>query len=67
MKDKVLQYCRREMLFSPGEAVVCAVSGGADSVALLHCLHTLSNELGICLSAAHYNHCLRGEVHLIVS
>ena len=60
MKDKVLQYCRREMLFSPGEAVVCAVSGGADSVALLHCLHTLSNELGICLSAAHYNHCLRG-------
>ena len=50
MKDKVLQYCRREMLFSTGEAVVCAVSGGADSV----------NELGIRLSAAHYNHCLRG-------
>ena len=60
MRDKVLQYCRRENLFSPGAAVVCAVSGGVDSVALLHCLYDLSGELEIRLSAAHFNHCLRG-------
>jgi len=60
VRDKVLQYCRRENLFSPGAAVVCAVSGGVDSVALLHCLYDLSGELEIRLSAAHFNHCLRG-------
>lgn len=44
----------------PGSRVVCAVSGGADSVALLHCLASLREELGITLTAAHFNHCLRG-------
>lgn len=61
MKDKVLQWCRRERLIQPGEHVVCAVSGGADSVAMLHCLLALREELQISISAAHYNHCLRGE------
>lgn len=41
-------------------AIVCAVSGGADSVALLHCLAALAPTMGISLSAAHFNHCLRG-------
>lgn len=58
MKDKV----KAALLgLSPGSALVCAVSGGADSVALLHCLRGLSGELGYALSAAHFNHCLRGE------
>ena len=61
MRDKVLQWCRRERLTSPGDRVVCAVSGGADSVALLHCLLSLRQELEIDVAAAHYNHCLRGE------
>lgn len=61
MRDKVLAFCRREALFAPGAQVVCAVSGGADSVALLHCLLKLRQELGITVTAAHYNHCLRGE------
>jgi len=59
--DKILQHCRREQLFRPGEQVVCALSGGADSVALLHCLLALREDLQITVSAAHYNHCLRGE------
>ncbi len=37
--------------------IVCAVSGGADSVCLLNTLHSL----GYRVAAAHYNHCLRGE------
>ena len=44
----------------PGSRVVCAVSGGADSVALLHCLAALQRELDFTLTAAHFNHCLRG-------
>src|SRR5438046_9139066 len=44
-----------------GEHVLVAVSGGADSTALLLCLLQLAPALGIRLSAAHLNHCLRGE------
>jgi tRNA(Ile)-lysidine synthase len=49
----------------PGDRVTCAVSGGADSTALLLLLHTANtqprNALGVGLSAIHVNHGLRGE------
>ncbi len=61
MKAKLLSYCRAEALFSPGDRVICGVSGGADSIALVHCLHSLETELGITVEAAHFNHKLRGE------
>ncbi len=41
-----------------GETVLCAVSGGADSMCLLH---LLSRREGILLHAAHFDHRLRGE------
>lgn len=44
----------------PGDGVGVAVSGGADSVALLRLLLELRHELGIVLSAVHFNHQLRG-------
>lgn len=44
-----------------GETIVCAVSGGADSMALLWGLYLLKDKLDISLSAAHFNHHLRGE------
>ena len=44
-----------------GEAIVCAVSGGADSVAMLFAFYLLREKLEIQLSAAHFNHRLRGE------
>ena len=47
-------------LVRPGEQVVCAVSGGADSVALLFGMYLLREKLQIVLSAAHVNHHLRG-------
>ena len=48
-------------LTQPGETVVCAVSGGADSMALLWGLYLLKEDLGLRISAAHFNHHLRGE------
>ena len=43
-----------------GAKIVCALSGGGDSVALLHGLLSVREELGLELTAAHFNHCLRG-------
>ena len=48
-------------LLKPSEHIVCAVSGGADSMALLWSLFTRQKELSITVSAAHFNHHLRGE------
>src|ERR1700677_2688342 len=49
----------------PGDRICAAVSGGADSVALLLLLHAANglprNALGVGLSAAHVHHGLRGE------
>ncbi|NCB63879.1 MAG: tRNA lysidine(34) synthetase TilS [Clostridia bacterium] len=43
-----------------GSAVICAVSGGSDSMCLLHYLASHAQEGGYVLHAAHYNHHLRG-------
>ena len=48
-------------MIQPGDTVTCAVSGGADSVALLFGLYLLKEKLSIDLRAAHFNHHLRGE------
>ncbi len=61
MRAKLLSYCREQGLFLPGETVICGVSGGADSMAMLHCLYGLQEELDIRVEAAHFNHLLRGE------
>ena len=61
MLNKLLAFIRRYDMLKPGDCVVCAVSGGADSVALLFALYLLRQKLGISVSAAHFNHRLRGE------
>jgi tRNA(Ile)-lysidine synthase len=61
MRDEVLRYIRRFELMKAGDRVLVAVSGGADSVALLRLLQELRSELGIVLAVAHFNHGLRGE------
>ncbi len=61
MLNKVCAFIRSQKLIQPGDRVVCALSGGADSVALLWAMYLLTEKLGITLSAAHFNHNLRGE------
>lgn len=61
MLNKLLAFIRRYELIAAGDRVICAVSGGADSVAMLFALYLLREKLQITLEAAHFNHCLRAE------
>ena len=61
MQNKLLNFIREEHLIAPGDTIICAISGGADSVALLFALYLLKDKLNIRLEAAHFNHHLRGE------
>ena len=61
MLESMEKLIRDRDLIPPGAAVLCAVSGGADSVCLLHALYRLRARMGFSLAAAHYNHQLRGE------
>ena len=53
----------RELL-PRGTKLLCAVSGGADSMCLLHLMKSRAAELEIQVFAAHYEHGLRGEESL---
>lgn len=61
MLNKLLKQLRQYDMVAQGDHVICAVSGGADSVALLFGMYLLREKLNISLSAAHFNHRLRGE------
>ena len=61
MLRQIERFIRAQDLIPPGSTVLCAVSGGADSVAMLHILYRLRNRLNFTLAAAHYDHGLRGE------
>lgn len=61
MIDKVLNTIKTNDMFKVGDKVIVAVSGGPDSICLLHVLYSLRESLGITLVVAHVNHCLRGE------
>jgi tRNA(Ile)-lysidine synthase len=60
LQEKLRQYIREQRLVQAGERIAVAVSGGADSVALLRLLLELREELGIVLSVAHFHHQIRG-------
>lgn len=64
MQNRLLKFAREQNLMAPGDTVICAVSGGADSVAMLFALYLLREKMGITLEAAHFNHNLRGEESL---
>ncbi len=55
------QNIQTRRLLKRGQAVLVGVSGGLDSMVLLHMLHKLSARHGWRLTVAHFNHCLRGR------
>jgi len=60
MLNNLLKQLRQYTMVCPGDEVFCAVSGGADSMALLWGMYLLKDKLQIQLSAVHFNHNLRG-------
>ena len=58
---KTIDFIKENSLVKAGDRVLCAVSGGADSMCLLHLLHSNAAALGIEVCAASFDHRLRGE------
>ena len=58
--QSVAAYIDRHRMLEPGHRVGVAVSGGADSVCLLHVLRELAPGRGLCLTVLHLDHGLRG-------
>lgn len=61
LQNKVKAFVAKHSLLTAGDSVLVAVSGGSDSIALLHILHDLSKELRLHLEVAHLQHGIRGE------
>jgi tRNA(Ile)-lysidine synthase len=61
LDQRVLGYIREHHLVDAGQTMLVSVSGGQDSVCLLHLLNQLQPELGIKLHVAHLDHQLRGK------
>lgn len=58
---KVLRTVRKLKMIAPGESVLVGVSGGPDSVVLLHILNALAPGLSLRLGVAHLDHGLRPD------
>lgn len=60
MREKILEFMKKNKMAEPGDVLCVGFSGGADSVCLLLLLEELSRELAFRLQAVHVNHGLRG-------
>ncbi len=61
LQADVFRTIREYDLIVPGDKILAAVSGGADSMAMLYLLVLFAPALGCELGVAHVNHCLRGD------
>ena len=64
MKQKILQTIKKYNLIKNGDSIVIGVSGGPDSICLLHILNALKQELNFKIYVAHINHMIREEADL---
>lgn len=60
LTERIYQFIATHQLLAKGDVVLVAVSGGPDSIALLHILHSIRERLGISLHVAHLDHMFRG-------
>ncbi len=61
MLRKIKTYIKQNELLEKGDRIAVGVSGGADSICLLHVLLSLRQEFNLKLLAVHINHGIRGE------
>ncbi len=61
MLAKVLRYIQKHNMLEPGQKVVVGVSGGADSMALIHLLGQIRDQIPLSLVVVHINHGIRGK------
>lgn len=64
MISKVKDFIKENNLIDNNDKILVALSGGPDSICLLHMIYCLRGELNISVGAAHINHMLRGEESL---
>lgn len=60
IEDKILSVIDKHRMLSCGDTVVIAVSGGADSMCLLHFFNKFSSRMQLNIICAHVNHGIRG-------
>jgi len=60
LPEKLLHYNQKHSLFAENDTILVALSGGIDSIVLLHVLLFIRRDLQITITAAHLNHQLRG-------
>ena len=58
---RVRKYIRENHMLKAGDMVAAGVSGGADSIAMLHILKEIQRDMGFALEAVHIHHGIRGE------
>lgn len=61
MLNKVKKFIDKHQLIKRGDSLILAISGGPDSMALLHIMKELRGHLGLSIAAAHLNHSLRED------
>ena len=59
--EKAKKAIEKYSMLKKGDRVIVGLSGGADSVCLLHFLNSIKEELNLTIVAAHINHGIRGE------
>ena len=61
MIQRVKKYIRENHMLKAGDMVAAGVSGGADSIAMLHILKSIQCDMDFALEAVHIHHGIRGE------
>lgn len=62
--ERLIKFSNENQLINKGDKLLLAVSGGPDSIALLHLILKLKNYFRLQISVFHLNHCLRGDESL---